>query len=253
MTETSMSLHLGDGGFAAAASKIGHSTKRAAQRTQRGATGGKEPNGFEKGEPNPNLQEVRKILGVTALLALATAVSVPAQEEPAAPTLKPPVELIVSQPPPQTVPRVLEKATPENTRITVSLGRQRIYLYVGDEVAIDAPISSGKKRGQTPTGSFTVTDKAASHSSNMHGDLVDADGNVVRHGVSTRIDPAPSGMKFVVVPVQHYLRLNDEGLALHAGRLPGYPAADTAVRLPTDIAPLIYQRVKKGTVVMIEE
>jgi hypothetical protein len=199
------------------------------------------------------LQEVRKFLGVTVWFALAMVGTVLGQEEPSAPILKSPAELIASQPPPQTVPRVLEKATPENTRITVSLGRQRIYLHVGDEVAIDAPVSSGKKRGQTPTGSFTVTDKAASHSSNMHGDLVDADGNVVRHGVSTRIDPAPSGTKFVVVPVQHYLRLNDEGLALHAGRLPGYPAADTAVRLPTDIAPLIYQRVKKGTVVTIEE
>ena len=194
-----------------------------------------------------------KILGVTAWLALATVVSAPAQDEPAEPTLKSPAELIVTQPPPQTVPRVLDKATPENTRITVSLGRQRVYLYVGDEVAIDAPISSGKKRGQTPTGTFAVTEKVASHSSNMHGDLVDTDGNVVRHGVSTRIDPAPSGTKFVVVPVQHYLRLNDEGLALHAGRLPGYPASDTAVRLPADIAPLIYQRVKKGTIVTIEE
>jgi hypothetical protein len=71
--------------------------------------------------------------------------------------------------------------------------------------------------------------------------------------VSTRIDAAPSGTTFRAVPVQYYLRLNDEGLSLHAGRLPGYSASDTAVRLPADIAPLIFQRVKQGTPVKIEE
>jgi hypothetical protein len=49
------------------------------------------------------------------------------------------------------------------------------------------------------------------------------------------------------------MALNGEGLALHAGRLPGYPAADTAVRLPAEIAPLIFQRVQQGTPVKIEE
>ena len=175
-----------------------------------------------------------------------------AQDGPGSP-LKSPAELIVATPPPKVVPRVLDKATPENTRIVVSLGRQRIYLYSGDEVAIEAAVSTGKRRGQTPTGEFTVLDKAATHRSNLHGDFVDRDGQVVRHGVSTRIDAAPSGTTFVQVPMQHYLRLNDEGLALHAGRLPGYPASDTAVRVPADIAPLIYQRVKKGTPVKIEE
>lgn len=167
--------------------------------------------------------------------------------------LKSPAELMAAAPPPKVVPRVLDKATPENTRIVVSLGRQRIYLYSGDEVAIEAAVSTGKRRGQTPTGEFTVLDKAATHSSNFYGDFVDRDGQVVRHGVSTRIDAAPSGTTFVRVPMQHYLRLNEEGLALHAGRLPGYPASDTAVRVPADIAPLIYQRVKKGTPVKIED
>jgi lipoprotein-anchoring transpeptidase ErfK/SrfK len=183
---------------------------------------------------------------------LASAAAAAAQEPPE-PVLKAPTDLVAVQPPPKTVPRVLERATPENTRITVSLARQRIYLYVDGEVAIDAPVSSGKRRGQTPTGAFAVTDKVATHRSNFHGDFVDADGNVVRHGVSTRIDPAPSGTKFVVVPVKYFMGLSEEGLALYAGRLPGYAAADTAVRLPADIAPLIYQRVKKGTPVTIED
>lgn len=169
------------------------------------------------------------------------------------PELKPPSELLVVQDPQVVVPRVLDRATPDNTRITVSLGRQRAYLYVGDEVAIDTPVSTGKQRGQTPSGDFTITDKSASRRSKLHGDFVDREGRVVRQGVSTRIDAAPSGTTFRPVAVKYSLLLDNEGLSLHAGRLPGYPAADTAVRLPADIAPLIYQRVKVGTAVRIEE
>ena len=188
------------------------------------------------------------IAGLSALVLSVAAL--PAQE---AVAMKGPAELVFPQDPPKSVPRVLDRATTENTSIVVSLGRQRVYLYVDGEMAIDAAASTGKRRGQTPTGEFTVQDKAASHETHLHGDFVDRDGNTVRHGVSTRIDAAPSGTTFRAVPVQYYIRLNDDGLSLHAGRLPGYPAADTAVRLPADIAPLIFQRVKEGTPVKIEE
>jgi lipoprotein-anchoring transpeptidase ErfK/SrfK len=194
--------------------------------------------------------DARRML--VGLLFICAAFSAQAQdvEEPAQKT---PGDLAVTQAPPKTVPRVLDQATPENTRIVISLGRQRAYLYVGEEVAIDTPVSSGKRRGQTPTGDFEIMDKVAAHQSNLHGDFVDREGQAVRHGVSTRIDAAPSGTVFRIVPAEYYMKLNDEGLALHAGRLPGYPAADTAVRLPADIAPLVFQRVQQGTPVKIED
>jgi hypothetical protein len=190
--------------------------------------------------------------GSSLFLALVVASSALAEEAPE-PVLKSPAQLIVAQDPPIVVPRVLDRATPDNTRITVSLSRQRAYLYVNDEIAIDTPVSTGKRRGQTPTGEFTVLEKSASHQEMLHGDFVDLEGNAVRHGVSTRIDAAPSGTTFRMIPVKYFLRLNDEGLSLQAGRLPGYPAADTAVRLPALEAPLVFQRVKKGTRVTIEE
>jgi lipoprotein-anchoring transpeptidase ErfK/SrfK len=167
--------------------------------------------------------------------------------------LKSPAELIAVQDPPKVVPRVLDRAQPDNTKIVVSLGRQRAYLQVEDEVAIDAPVSTGKRRGQTPVGDYAIMEKAARQSSNLHGDFVDARGRVVRAGVSTRVDAAPSGTVFRPVEVRHFMRLAPDGLALHAGRLPGYPAADTAVRLPSDIAPLFFQRVRVGTPVTIIE
>lgn len=157
------------------------------------------------------------------------------------------------QEPPKTVPRVLEKAAPENTRVVVSLGRQRAYLLVGDEVAMDVPVSTGKRRAQTPTGDFKVEEKSARFAAPWFGDFVDGDGRVVRAGASTRVDAAPSGTKFRPVELRYNLRLNAEGLSLHAGTLPGYPAADTGVRLAPDIAPLFFQRVQVGTPVKIED
>jgi hypothetical protein len=187
--------------------------------------------------------------GALALLASTVVVA----QETAESGLKSPAEIILGQDPPKVVPRVLEQATPENTSVVVSLGRQRAYLYVGSEAAIDTPVSTGKRRGQTPAGRYNITAKSATYSSNQHGDFIDDDGNVVRAGVSTRIDAAPSGTVFRPEPVRYHMALNDEGLALCAGPLPGYPATDTVVRLPADIAPLIFQRVQEGTLVKIEE
>lgn len=160
---------------------------------------------------------------------------------------KPASALITKQAKPKVVPRVLDIATPDNTRIYVSLSKQRAYLLVGDEVAIDTPISSGKRAGMTPKGSYTVLEKDANHSSNIYGSFVNGRGQVVRGGVSTKIDSAPSGTRFVGAPMKWFIRLTWQGVGMHVGILPGYPASHGCVRMPEDIAPLFYQRVKVGT------
>ena len=164
---------------------------------------------------------------------------------------RPLAEMLVPQEPPKVVPRLLDGANLSQVSIHVSLGRQRAYLSVGNEVAIDTPVSTGKPRAMTPKGEYKVQEKKTSYASRFFGDYVDAQGRVVRSGVSTRTDAAPAGTTFRSAPVQFYLRLTDEGLALHAGPLPGYPAADCAVWLPADIAPLFFQRVQVGTPVKI--
>ncbi len=162
-------------------------------------------------------------------------------------------ELIVRQDPPKVVPRVLDRATPDNTSLVVSLSRQRAFLFVEDEVAIDTPVSTGKRRGMTVPGVYSVLQKQAEHRSALHGEFVDREGRTVRAGVSTRIDPAPSGTTFRNTPMPYFLRLTEDGFGLHAGHLPGYPASHGCVRLPADIAPLVFQRVRVGTVVKIED
>ena len=169
---------------------------------------------------------------------------------------KPPVmrkadQLISKQDPPKVVPRVYEKLTPETSRVLVSISKQRAYLMLNEETAIDTPVSTGKAAGMTPTGKFSVMEKDPDHHSNIFGDFVDAKGRVVRGGVSMKIDSAPSGTHYIGAPMKWFMRLTDGGVGMHIGLLPGYPASHGCVRLPAEIAPLIYQKVKIGTPVEI--
>ena len=145
---------------------------------------------------------------------------------------------------------MLERVTPANSHVLVSLGKQRAYLLVGNEIAIDTPISSGKAAGMTPTGNFRVQEKDEDHRSNLYGNFVDSKGRVVRAGVSARIDSAPSGTHYEGCPMYYFMRIS-EGVGMHVGILPGYPASHGCIRMPADIAPMFYQRVKIGTSVEV--
>jgi lipoprotein-anchoring transpeptidase ErfK/SrfK len=162
-----------------------------------------------------------------------------------------PQQLIAKQPGPVVNKSILAQTTPENAAVLVSLSRQRAYLYAGNQVAIDTPVSSGKKAGFTPTGSFTIMQKDPNHRSNIYGNFLDSRGRVVRGGVSARIDSAPSGTHFEGAPMFYFMRLTSEGVGMHIGILPGYPASHGCIRLPAEIAPQIYAHVKVGTPVQV--
>lgn len=165
-------------------------------------------------------------------------------------------ELIKKQDPPKVIPRVLERATPENVSVYISLGKQRAYFKVADEIAVDTPISSGKRAGMTPQGTFKIVEKDKDHRSSLYGDFVSAkSGKVVRAGVSTRIDSAPSGTIYRGAPMKWFMRFGDgsghRAEGMHTGYLPGYPASHGCVRLPDEIAKLFYEHVVIGTPVTI--
>lgn len=167
--------------------------------------------------------------------------------------------LIRKQEPPKVNPRLLEKATPENVTVTISLGKQRAYLMVGEEIAIDTPISSGKRAGMTPKGSFKVVQKNADHRSNLYGDFINPKtGKIVRAGVSTRIDSAPSGTVYRGASMRWFMRFGEldgghRAEGMHTGVLPGYPASHGCVRLPDDIAKLIFGKVVIGTPITVSD
>jgi lipoprotein-anchoring transpeptidase ErfK/SrfK len=162
-----------------------------------------------------------------------------------------PQQLIAKQAAPVINQKILAQTTPDNAVVLVSLSRQRAYLYAGTQLAIDTPISSGKKAGFTPTGNYTIQQKDPNHRSNIYGNFIDSRGRVVRGGVSARIDSAPSGSHFVGAPMFYFMRLTSEGVGMHIGILPGYPASHGCIRMPAEIAPQIYAHVKVGTPVQV--
>ena len=169
---------------------------------------------------------------------------------------KPASELIKKQAPPKVTPRVLDQATRDNLSVYISLGKQRAYLKVGDEVGIDTPISSGKNAGMTPKGRFMVVQKDPDHRSSLYGAFVNKNDMIVRAGVSTKIDSAPSGTHFKGASMKWFMRFGEtqqsqRAEGMHTGILPGYPASHGCVRLPEQIAKLIYDKVSIGTPVTI--
>ena len=184
-----------------------------------------------------------------ALLAATLALSASSQIRPALTPqpLRKASELIRKQERLKINQSVLKDLTPDNARIVVSIPKQRAYLMVGEQLAADGPISSGKRGHSSPTGHMYVLEKDPNHHSTLYGDFVDSYGRVVRAGVSARIDAAPSGTHFAGATMKWFLRLTEDGVGMHIGILPGYPASHGCIRESAEGAKLFYDRVKVGT------
>ena len=163
------------------------------------------------------------------------------------PKMKKPNDLIHKQEPMKVNQKLLGQATPENTHIVVSIPKQRAYLMVGEEIVADAPVSSGKRGHESPRGHMRVLEKDPNHHSSLYGDFVDHSGRVVRAGVSARADSAPSGTHFAGAAMKWFLRLTEDGVGMHIGILPGYPASHGCIRESVDGAKFFYDHAKVGT------
>ncbi len=171
---------------------------------------------------------------------------------PVATKMTKPSSLIGRQPKAVVNKDLVNTITPENSRAVVSISKQRLYLMIGDQIYIDSPISSGKAGHSTPMGHFSILEKDPDHRSSIYGNFVDRSGRVVRSGISSKIDSAPSGTRYQGASMKWFCRLTGTGVGFHVGILPGYPASHGCIRLPEDIAPLIYQKVRVGTSVTVE-
>src|ERR1700682_1622940 len=195
------------------------------------------------------LVNVSRSLCAVALISVAFFAR--AQTKPAAPapppTLRKASDLIRKQEPLKVNQNLLKQATPDNVHIVVSIPKQRAYLMVGEEIAADAPISSGKRGHESPRGHMRVLEKDPNHHSSLYGDFVDRSGRVVRGGVSARIDSAPSGTHFAGAAMKWFLRLTEDGVGMHIGILPGYAASHGCGRESPEGAKLFYDHVKVGT------
>jgi hypothetical protein len=135
-------------------------------------------------------------------------------------------------------------------KIRIDLSEQKAYFYSGPQLAGVAAVSSGDEIHRTPTGSFRVTEKNVAHRSNLYGDFVDPDGNVVVANVSAGEDRRPSGTQFRGASMPYFMRFNG-AVGMHAGFLPGYPASHGCVRLPDWIARQFFDHAPVGTPVVV--
>ena len=190
---------------------------------------------------------MKRVCLTTIIFVTAVALAGLAKAQLFGPKMKKPGEMIQKQAPMKVNQNLLKQATKDNTHIVVSIPKQRAYLMIGEEIVADAPISSGKRGHSTPSGHFTVMEKDPDHHSSLYGDFVDRSGRIVRAGVSAHIDSAPSGTHFAGAPMKWFLRLTGEGVGMHIGILPGYPASHGCIRESPEGAKLFYDHAKVGT------
>jgi lipoprotein-anchoring transpeptidase ErfK/SrfK len=119
-----------------------------------------------------------------------------------------------------------DRSAEGEVEIVVSLPLQIAYIYRGGTLIGATTVSTGQPGKDTPTGRFSILQKREKHFSNLY-------------------DNAP--MPFMQ-------RLTWDGVALHAGAIPGYPASHGCIRLPPKLAAKLYAATHLGaTVVIVDE
>lgn len=109
--------------------------------------------------------------------------------------------------------------------IVVDLAAQRAHVYRdGAQIGVTT-ISSGRRGYETPTGVFTVLQKAKVHRSR----------------------------KYDNAPMPFMQRLTWGGIALHGGVVRAHPASHGCVRLPMDFSKILYNATSIGMTVIITE
>ena len=110
--------------------------------------------------------------------------------------------------------------------VLVSLGEQRAYVYRnGVQIGVTT-VSSGRAGYGTPTGVFVILQKDKDHHSSKYNNAA----------------------------MPYTQRLTWDGVALHAGGLPGYPSSHGCVHLPSKFAEELFAVSPMGmTVVVVDE
>ena len=105
----------------------------------------------------------------------------------------------------------------------VSIKSQKVTFYDADGWILRAPVSTGTKGRETPAGVFSVVEKDKDHRSSLYDDAW----------------------------MPNMLRITWNGIALHGGPLPGYPASHGCVRMPFGFAEKLFDKVRIGTRIII--
>jgi hypothetical protein len=109
--------------------------------------------------------------------------------------------------------------------VLVSLPDQRVVVYRNGVMIGASTCSSGKPGHTTPSGVFVILQKDKNHHSSTYNNA----------------------------PMPYMERLTWQGVALHAGNLPGYPASHGCIRLPLEFAKLLFGVTTLGTPVIVAD
>lgn len=107
--------------------------------------------------------------------------------------------------------------------LIISIERQMVHVYSGDRLVGMASVSTGTKGHRTPTGEYAILQKREWHRSNIYSNA----------------------------PMPFMQRLTWDGIALHAGHNPGYPASHGCIRLPQAFARKLFALTQIGTLVRV--
>jgi hypothetical protein len=128
-----------------------------------------------------------------------------------------------AQPQDDTIEWRPERAPAGPTLIVVGIAEQRAQIYRNGVRIGSTPVSTGKKGHATPTGLFSILEKKRKHNSNLYNNA----------------------------PMPNMQRLTWDGIALHAGKIPGYPASHGCIRLPHDVSDKLFDVTSRGTLVAV--
>lgn len=109
--------------------------------------------------------------------------------------------------------------------VVVSLPAQRAWVYRNGVRIGTSTVSTGRPGHETPAGIYTILQKRREHYSNLYDDA----------------------------PMPFMQRLTWDGIALHAGHLPGYPASHGCIRLPLAFAERLFATTDGDTTVVVSE
>jgi lipoprotein-anchoring transpeptidase ErfK/SrfK len=112
----------------------------------------------------------------------------------------------------------------EPVTVVVSIPMQQAFVYRGQSLVATSAVSTGKAGDDTPTGVFPILQKAVKHTSNIYN-----------------------------VAMPYMQRLTWDGIALHAGANPGFPASHGCVRLPAAFAKKLFEVTDVGTTVVVTD
>jgi lipoprotein-anchoring transpeptidase ErfK/SrfK len=122
-----------------------------------------------------------------------------------------------------TAKPVISTPAPKPMKIVIVLDTQRIYVFQNEKLIGFSTISSGKKGKETPTGIFNILQKNVDHKSNLYSNA----------------------------PMPFMQRLTWDGIAIHGGDLPGYPASHGCIRLPHPFAKVLFGVTQMGQEVVV--